>query len=295
MRPLAPSRVLALLAPCLGLAPGCGTARPGLDALLLRTDGPPRTSPADAGLAYEDVRFPSADGVALAAWYVPSAGGPARATFLIHTGLNGNLDTFLPFVARAAPGGFNVFVYAWQGFGNSEGTRNLDHFEPDTRGAVDYLLARPDVTDGIIQVGASFGAVSALAATTQSEARTVGLVLYGASFIDRLPGDWLTSQLSPLLLPVGSLADCLWAGSIPGFFDARRYLDAIHVPVLAITAADDTTVPPAAQAAFFDALPEPKRRYLTYGGHVHAIDTDPGLTRAVIDWARALADAPPGP
>jgi uncharacterized protein len=45
-----------------------------LTRLMLRAHRAPLTrTPADAGLAYEDVRFPATDGVELAGWFVPAA------------------------------------------------------------------------------------------------------------------------------------------------------------------------------------------------------------------------------
>ena len=39
-------------------------------------------TPADLGLAYRDVTFPSSDGVTLAGWYIPSRNG--AAVVLLH-------------------------------------------------------------------------------------------------------------------------------------------------------------------------------------------------------------------
>ena len=39
-------------------------------------------TPAQAGLAYEPVRFTSADGVALSGWFIPVPEGPRHAAFL---------------------------------------------------------------------------------------------------------------------------------------------------------------------------------------------------------------------
>jgi len=59
-------------------------------------DGQIVATPADRGLAYEEVLFEAADGVQLAAWYVPSEAG--RGVVLFSHGNGGNISYNLPFV-----------------------------------------------------------------------------------------------------------------------------------------------------------------------------------------------------
>ncbi|MBI4580419.1 MAG: alpha/beta hydrolase [Planctomycetes bacterium] len=272
---------------CLSFAVGCGTPGNVIDRYFLKSPGPPKTSPADLGLVYEDVRFPSLNGYQLAGWFVPAAGGEPLATVLVHTGMQGNLDTYLPMVPWAASD-FNVLIYSWQGFGASEGESDFSNFEPDTRAAVEYLLSRPGADRGIIQLGASLGAVPAMAAAANYPDQTIGLILYGGAFLEDIPSMWLATQITPLLWPIGRVGDHVWAAILPDFFDAHRYLDSIRVPILAVTAEDDETVPVPAQMALYGALPEPKQLYLTYGGHLHAVETDGELAGVVVEWAKAV-------
>lgn len=277
-----------MLAGCMLSVVGCAEPWQGWDRIFLQSPGPPRTSPADLGLDYEDVRIVSANGKTMAGWFVPPTDGAAEATFLVHTGMRGNLDTYLAAVPWAARNGFNLLVYDWQGFGASEGVPNFANFEPDTRAAVEYLLARPDLGVGIIQLGASLGSICALAAARDYPDETVGLILYGASFTEDMASSWLTTQVDSSLLPFGVLGDVVWTALLPPFFNAHQYLEAVRVPILAITPADDTIVPPIAQQHLYDLLPEPKQRYFTYGGHVHAPDTDMQLEPIVVEWTRAV-------
>lgn len=277
-----------VLAGCLAAHAGCVIPWQDLDPIFLQSPGPPVTSPADLGLAYEDVRIASANGNKLAGWFVPALSGQSRATFLVHTGMRGNLDTYLPLVPWAVENDFNILVYDWQGFGASEGVPDFTHFEPDTYAAVEYVVSRPESNGGIIQLGASLGTACAMAAATAYPDQTIGLVLYGAAFKDNFATLWLSTQVAPALALLGPFGDAAWNAILPDFFDTARYLAAIQVPILAITPEDDTIVPPEAQRKFYDALPEPKQRYITYGGHVHAPDVDPQLGIVVVEWARGV-------
>jgi hypothetical protein len=258
------------------------------DRVMLVPTGLPESSPAAFGLNYEDIRFPSANGNMLTGWLVPATSGKPLATILVHTGMRGNVETYLSTVPWAANNDFNIMIYDWQGFGASEGVAHFTNWEPDMRAAVDYLLSRPESSTGIIQMGASLGAIPGLAATAWYPDQTIGLVLYGGFFTGDFAESWLIYQVTPLLASFGMMGDFAWNALLPDFFDGRRYLDSIHVPILSITPADDTIVPVPEQDKFYEALPEPKQRYFTYGGHVHACDTDPELGNAVIAWAKAL-------
>ena len=270
---------------------GCVLPLQDWDLIFLQSTGPAKSSPADLGFAFEEVRFPSANGKQLSGWFVPAASGAPLGTLLVHTGMRGNLDTYLPVVPWAVQNDFNILVYDWQGFGSSEGVPDFGNFEPDTRAAVEYLLSRPESATGIIQLGASLGAIPAMAATTWYPDQTVGLVLYGGFYTDNFAESWIIDQLTPLLASVGVIGDLAWNALLPDFFDARQYLDAIHVPIFSITPEDDTIVPVEEQNRFYKSLPEPKQRFFTYGGHVHSPETDPELGSAVMNWAKSVVAA----
>jgi alpha-beta hydrolase superfamily lysophospholipase len=273
---------------CGSLFAGCATLCQDWSQLILRSTGPPKRSPAQFGLAYENVRFPSANGNQLAGWFVPSASGKPLATFLIHTGMRGNLDTYLYAIPWAAKNDFSILVYDWQGFGDSEGTPSFANWEPDMHAAVDYLLARPDTGAGIIQLGASLGAIPGMAATAAYPDQTIGLVLYGGFFTENIPESWLIYEVSPLLATTGLIANTVWNTLLPDFFDGPQYLAFLQTPILLITPTDDDIVPVREQDRLYAALPDSKQRYFTYGGHVHAPETDPNLGPTVIAWAKAL-------
>ena len=298
MRAVPPRQhTLCLAIVCLTTAAGCAIDLNGWNAMLLWPFPPPEETPADVGLEYEDLRIATADGKKLAAWFVPAQGGSAaRATFVVHPGMAGNIGlyyaTLLPWAAEEE---FNIFIYDYQGFGASEGDPDYRNFEADAHAVVDYLLSRPEPSaHAIIHLGGSLGSIVALSTTAHYPDSTIGLVVYGGFFPEQLIGPWLGTYVSPLLGPMGDLAGLSWAGSIPDFMNPHLAIPHIKAPILVVVPENDTFVLPEIQINLFDALPEPKELYLSSAPHSPwAIEEDPDMGRAILQWARQLEDLLP--
>lgn len=133
---------------------------------------PPRTelgpsTPADHGLPYHDVSFPSTDGVTLSGWYVPSSNG---AAVVLLPGSGSTRSTVLEHAVVLARHGYGVLLFDPRGQGNSAGQAMEFGWygEQDIPAAVTFLEQQPDVdSDHIGAVGLSMGgeqAIGALAA-----------------------------------------------------------------------------------------------------------------------------------
>jgi uncharacterized protein len=144
--------------------------------MLVARRAPLDRTPAEAGLAYEDVAFPATDGVGLKGWFIPRDGegrGPVIA--FVHGWLwnrLGNVEgqvpvadksvDFLPAARALHDAGFNVLLFDIRRHGESEAGKGPLTYGPrearDFIGAVKYLRSRPDV-DGerIGAIGTSMG------------------------------------------------------------------------------------------------------------------------------------------
>jgi predicted acyl esterase len=121
-------------------------------------------TPADIGLDYEDVTVTTADGVDLAAWYIPSSNGAALVQL---GGCCAARDAQLEHAAVLARHGYGVLMLDQRGHGGSEGDGMLWGWwgELDVAAGADYLATRFDVVDGRIgAIGMSVGGEQVIAA-----------------------------------------------------------------------------------------------------------------------------------
>ncbi len=143
-------------------------------------------TPADHGLAAEDVTLTTSDGVDLAAWWVPPENG--AAVLLLH-GSGSTRTATLDHAQVLADAGFGVLMVDARGHGASGGTA-MDigwHGADDLTAAVNWLAARPDVEEGRIgAVGLSMGGEEALTLAGQ-DARVRAVVGDGVGI--RVAGD----------------------------------------------------------------------------------------------------------
>ena len=113
----------------------------------------------------EDLRFDSLDGTPLASWLVP--GKPKAATIILLHGYGRSRAELLPHADYLHQAGYNVLLLDFRNRGESGGDAvTTGAMEPlDVRGAVSYLLTRPDVDPERIAVqGVSMGASSGIMA-----------------------------------------------------------------------------------------------------------------------------------
>jgi dienelactone hydrolase len=105
------------------------------------------------GVAHENVKFQTSDGLELEGWYIPSKNGAAVIAF---PGRNGPQQK----ARMLARHGYGVLLFDRRGEGHSEGEPNAWGWGGDTdiKAAVAYLRRRPDVDpDRIGGIGLSVG------------------------------------------------------------------------------------------------------------------------------------------
>lgn len=129
-------------------------------------------SPAEAGLAYEDVSFPSQDGVPLEGWFIPAEGSEKiiianHPRWFSRSGLPSHLEpwkslagaagndfevNFVPDYKILHDAGYHVLAYDLRNFGHSGaangGLFTVGRFESrDVLGSLRYIRTRPDTRD----------------------------------------------------------------------------------------------------------------------------------------------------
>jgi fermentation-respiration switch protein FrsA (DUF1100 family) len=188
----------------------------------------------------------TADGLDLLAWYAPAADASQPTVLYLH-GNGGSIGYRAGRFARLASLGWGVMMLEYRGYGGNPGTPTETGLTQDAQAGYNALLALGIPPNHIILWGESLGTGVAvrLAASVQ-----VGAVLLEAPYTSI---GAIAKQRFPWL-PVDLL--------LRDRFDLIGRIGAVHAPVLVMTGARDTIVPPAMGKAVYEAANEPKQFWL---------------------------------
>jgi pimeloyl-ACP methyl ester carboxylesterase len=143
------------------------------------------SNPADFGLEYADVSFPSRDGLTLRGWWLE--GGDANPTIVVVHGSEGNradpAERMLGIAKDLVSHGYNVLMFDMRGHGESGGEHISAglHEKNDLLGAIDYVRGR-GIENKIGVLGFSMGAAVCLMAAPESE--EIDAVVADAAYAD---------------------------------------------------------------------------------------------------------------
>jgi len=237
-------------------------------------------TPDALGLRYESVQFQSADGTRLAGWFIPAVGRQnnpkeAKGTVVHFHGNAQNMSTHWRFVAWLPKQDYNVFVFDYRGYGESEGEPEPKGVFEDSGAALNYVRSRGDVdAQRLFVFGQSLGGTNAIAVVGSGnragvKAAAIESTFYSYSSIanDKLPG-------------AGLLVSDTYAAS--------KYVAAISpIPLLLIHGTADNVIPHAHSQRLLADAREPKRLIEVPGaGHLEPMSSP----RFGTTYQQALAD-----
>jgi pimeloyl-ACP methyl ester carboxylesterase len=226
--------------------------RPLLNALLYFPSRTIEQTPADAGLAYRDVEFETADGELLHGWWVARR-APALGHVLLCHGNAGNVGDRVLHAAVLSAAGFDVLLFDYRGYGRSSGTPGEQGTYRDARAALACLLRQAGVAPSrVLYLGESLGGAVALELALAHP--PAGLVLLSAFTSVRAMG-----RRHYALIP---------SALVPDAYPSLRLVGDLRAPLLVLHGEDDAIVPVEHGRALFDAAPQPKRLCIVPGvGH----------------------------
>jgi len=212
-------------------------------------------SPADIGLAYEDVQIDTADGERLHGWFVPA---PAtRGTLLFFHGNAGNISHRLESIAIFNRLGLDVLIVDYRGYGQSTGETSEEGTYRDAQAAWNYLLDVQGVAPGRIVV---FG-------------RSLGGAV-GAWLVSQLPAD---EQPAAVIIESSFSSGAEMARRLYPIYPARLltrlkypvvdYASRAACPVLVVHSRDDEIIPFSMGQAIYAAARQPKAFIELRGDH----------------------------
>ncbi len=146
---------------------------------------PVDSNPADFGLEYVDVSFPSRDGLTLRGWWLE--GGDDSPVIVVVHGSEGNradpAERMLGIAKDLVSHGYSVLMFDMRGHGESEGQHiSAGLYEKnDLLGAIDYIRGR-GIENKIGVLGFSMGAAVCLMAAPESE--EIDAVVADAAYAD---------------------------------------------------------------------------------------------------------------
>ena len=155
--------LLALVGSIIG-----GLALYGARVLIRRRVPDAAASPVGYGLDYEDIAFPSRDGLTLRGWFIPAVS--PRGTVVFCHGHAGSMDPDLKYAPVFHDRGYNVLMFDFRAHGRSDGKLvSMGSLEQqDLLGAVDFLRRRGIDRVGVL--GFSMGGRVAISTAPQTEA-----------------------------------------------------------------------------------------------------------------------------
>jgi dienelactone hydrolase len=257
---------------------------------------PGEGTPADFGFYADEIRFGTADGVEVWAWYAPPTSG--KVVVLRH-GAGATASSVLGHARMLVGHGYGVLITDARGHGHSGG-RAMDfgwHGNTDLRAAIDFLVAQPEVDPSrMAVVGMSMGGEEAIGAIG-ADYRIAAVVAEGATARTDADKAWLAEAYGlrgriqmGLEWAQYTVTDLLTDASKPQSL-ASAARDAAPRPILLVTAGE---MPDEANAAaYLRAVAGDHVSIWTVpgAGHTQGLDTAPEeWERIVLGFLDGLFD-----
>ncbi len=222
-------------------------------------------SPAEYGLAFQDVFFRTADGLTLRGWWIP-APGAERAIIFLH-GQGGSMDPDVQYAPAFHSAGFSVLMFDFRAHGRSEGqVSTVGYLErQDALAAIAFVKEQGIERIGLL--GFSMGGIVAiLTAPLSPDVRAIisdggparmqtALRVRGTEMGVPRPFADLMAWL------VGAVTSLRVGASLFQYEPVRQVSQVAPRPILFIRGEHDQYVPPANFEAMFAAAGEPKEAW----------------------------------
>jgi dipeptidyl aminopeptidase/acylaminoacyl peptidase len=240
---------------------------------------PPPAEFADA----QSVWFSSADGTRLHGWFIPSQISPTeKSPTILHVhGNAGNITSHIWFTEYLPRSGFNLFIFDYRGYGQSEGSaRKRAQLVADTNAALDAMLKQPAVDPARIGLyGQSLG--GAIGLCVMADRPEIRAAVFESAFaswqgeaanaVGGEPPSWIGRTIAWLLINDSHRPD--------------EAIARIGRPILLVHGTSDRTIP-LSHSQKLAAASNGHATLIEYPGGDHNTlrETHPEMAQTVIDF-----------
>lgn len=215
---------------------------------------PDRTRPhlgALAGIGVQEVALPTADGLALLAWYRPAGGD--RPVIVYFHGNGGHIGYRADRVERFAREGYGILMPEYRGYGGNPGQPSEVGLFADAAAALRFVEAQGVPGNRIVLYGESLGTGVAVWAATRY---AVGAVVLESPF----------TSIAAAAQHHYPFVPALWL--VSDRYDSLSRIGQVRAPILMLHGARDGIIPPQLGEMLFAAAPEPKEQWIApQAGH----------------------------
>lgn len=127
-------------------------------------------TPDSADLSYEDIFITAADGTQLHGWKI-FADKTKKGTIVFFHGNGDNVSTQLPNTFWLAKQGYDLYVFDYRGYGQSQGEVNLDATITDMEQMIGYVAEELPADERMVVMGHSLGGAMSIYVVAHSTYR----------------------------------------------------------------------------------------------------------------------------
>ncbi len=224
------------------------------------------STPASAGMKYEDLFLKTTDGLTINAWLVKSS--PTAPIVIFAHGNAGTMGQRVMKVKFFHDLGFNIVIFDYRGYGRSSGSPSEGGVYLDAQAVYDYLQGRDDMDHSrIIAYGASLG--GAVMSELAMRRKVAGLIIESSFTCARDMARRIYPGLPTFMMSIK--------------FDLISKMDKITAPKVFLHSQEDQTVPYSMGQALYNRAKEPKIFITTHGGHNEgALVSDPKIKEQLL-------------
>lgn len=231
------------------------------------------STPADIGLAFEEVTLRTADNEKLHGWFIPavSTNNQLEKTVLFMHGNAGNISHRLETIRIYHQLGLNFFIFDYRGYGQSTGNTSEAGTYLDAAAAWDYLIGEQNMdAEQIIIAGRSLG--GGIASELANNVTPAMLIL--ESTFTSMPD--ASKKLYPFM-PISII--------LKHRYETLNKLKNISCPIVIVHSRNDEVIPFSHAEINFERANQPKKFIELRGGHGN------GFLLSKRDYVAGLQDA----